>query len=439
MISFDDSLPVFAECVRKNLGDAELRDGLFWRDSLGRLSFVTARKASKQKVERANRESHSVLGPYAGQERVIFQSLDEIGEPDLLKYESPRLSPVLLPGAELCYVRLIERTVVGVDWNYPPSIKPNSRPPIAVFWSLKGGVGRTTALAVAAVDLSRKGKHVLVVDLDLEAPGIGTLLMGQQNLPKYGTLDWFVENGIQPLSDPFFRDLVGTSLLSNNLGQIDVVPAVGSLSHRFAGNVISKLSRAYIEDIDEEGKAKSFLRQTQDLIHFLTSRHDYDAVLVDARAGLNETVPASVLGLGGDILLFGVNTPQTFEGYRFLFAHLANFPISEEADWRLRLKMIHAKAAADSANRKLFNDRSFELFAEFLYDEIEPSTEGSSLNFDLDDTAAPHVPWLILDDANYREFDPLKHPELLEETFVTRTYEDFLRGLSERLEFGALE
>src|SRR5436189_94654 len=43
---------------------------------------------------------------------------------------------------------------------------------IATFYSYKGGVGRSMALANAAVLLARAGRRVLVVDFDLEAPGI---------------------------------------------------------------------------------------------------------------------------------------------------------------------------------------------------------------------------------------------------------------------------
>jgi tetratricopeptide (TPR) repeat protein len=43
---------------------------------------------------------------------------------------------------------------------------------IVTFYSYKGGVGRTMALANAAVQLSRKGNRVLMVDWDLEAPGL---------------------------------------------------------------------------------------------------------------------------------------------------------------------------------------------------------------------------------------------------------------------------
>ena len=134
---------------------------------------------------------------------------------------------------------------------------------------------------MAAAHLSKKGKHILVVDLDLEAP-CRNLILDQRNLPRYGTLDWFVENGLQPLEEQFLANLVGTSLLGSDLGQIDVAPAVGSLAHRYSANVIAKLSRAYVEDVDGDGNTKSFLQQTQDLIRSLTNRRQYDAVLVDA-------------------------------------------------------------------------------------------------------------------------------------------------------------
>jgi MinD-like ATPase involved in chromosome partitioning or flagellar assembly len=46
---------------------------------------------------------------------------------------------------------------------------------IVTFYSYKGGVGRTMALANVAVQLSRKGSRVLMVDWDLEGPGLVNL------------------------------------------------------------------------------------------------------------------------------------------------------------------------------------------------------------------------------------------------------------------------
>jgi cellulose biosynthesis protein BcsQ len=43
---------------------------------------------------------------------------------------------------------------------------------IVTFYSFKGGVGRTLALANVGVVLAQNGHRVLVVDFDLEAPGL---------------------------------------------------------------------------------------------------------------------------------------------------------------------------------------------------------------------------------------------------------------------------
>ena len=43
---------------------------------------------------------------------------------------------------------------------------------IVSFYSYKGGVGRTMAMANVAVLLARQGKKVLLMDWDLEAPGL---------------------------------------------------------------------------------------------------------------------------------------------------------------------------------------------------------------------------------------------------------------------------
>ncbi len=49
------------------------------------------------------------------------------------------------------------------------------KPIVATFYSLRGGVGRSTALAYTAHVLARRGRSVLCVDLDLEAPGLAAL------------------------------------------------------------------------------------------------------------------------------------------------------------------------------------------------------------------------------------------------------------------------
>lgn len=61
---------------------------------------------------------------------------------------------------------------------------------ITTFYSFKGGVGRTMALVNAAVDLVQRGKRVLMVDFDLEAPGLDTFDLPRGDGPKFGMVDF---------------------------------------------------------------------------------------------------------------------------------------------------------------------------------------------------------------------------------------------------------
>jgi MinD-like ATPase involved in chromosome partitioning or flagellar assembly len=64
--------------------------------------------------------------------------------------------------------------------HFLSDIDENIEPPvIATFYSLRGGVGRSTALAYTAYILASQGRKVICVDMDLEAPGI-TALFGKE-------------------------------------------------------------------------------------------------------------------------------------------------------------------------------------------------------------------------------------------------------------------
>jgi Tfp pilus assembly protein PilF len=60
----------------------------------------------------------------------------------------------------------------------------SSFPYIFTFYSYKGGVGRSLALVNTAYALAGRGRHVLVVDMDLEAPGISGFLRRTNELAE---------------------------------------------------------------------------------------------------------------------------------------------------------------------------------------------------------------------------------------------------------------
>jgi len=438
-VHFDESLGAFVSLLDQHLGASALERGLVLRDIEGRLAFVAPEGVDEPCRAALEAALQQRLGAYArGAGRDVLDPDSPAAE--LFRKDS-RISTerVAIDDERTVAVRLLDRRAAGSDWLIAPDPGWITPPARMVFASLKGGVGRSTALAVLAVDLARTGASVLAVDLDLEAPGLGEMLVSLSDRPRFGALDWYVESGLGVVDDEFLDDLVAPSRLGAGSGLINVVPAVGAVAEKYPANVLAKLSRAYLGGSSEQG-AMSFLDQTRSLIDRLVARRRYDAVLVDARAGLSETTAAAILGLGADVLLFGIDTPQTFAAHRYLLAHLSRFPrnTEDDTDWLSRLKVVHAKAAADPELQKRFRDKAFEAFDDLAYRDVPLGEEPSELEitrreFGLDDPDAPHHAWVVLSDANYFQFDPLSDPGSVAESSYQRSFSNLLASARERL------
>ena len=81
---------------------------------------------------------------------------------------------------------------------------------VTTFYSFKGGVGRTMALVNAAVELARRGRRVLAVDFDLEAPGLDTFDIFPSKSHVPGIID-FVREYLVSGQAPEVVNFVGKS------------------------------------------------------------------------------------------------------------------------------------------------------------------------------------------------------------------------------------
>ena len=264
-IRFDDSLVALVKVVTEELGSEALGGGVVVRDITGRLAFFSTQEIQKVDIERISSRLSVDLHPYARKDRPLAGATD-FGVPGILS--DPAIHRVLV-GSQ--WVRLVDRRLVGADWLREPA-PPAPPPPRFVFASLKGGVGRSTALAVVAADMAFRGRRVLAIDLDMEAPGLGAMLLDEGTLPEYGLIDALVENGLSPLDETFFADLVGPSALADRHGRIDVIPAFGRRSFRNPGDVLAKIARAYAEDVRPDGKVSSMLDQVRSLVDRFAAR-----------------------------------------------------------------------------------------------------------------------------------------------------------------------
>ncbi|MFA7264591.1 MAG: AAA family ATPase [Caulobacter sp.] len=421
-ITFDDSLGTLVGSLSKSLGNTALKGLVVIRDATGFLSAVLATTVADEKLSAAEEGLREALGPYARTDALLRGSAG-IGAARLLE-EAARRPPVKIHDIEL---QLLDRRVVGLDWLCSPQPSTSGCPRI-VFWSLKGGVGRTTALCVIASHFSRLGLRVLAVDFDLEAPGIGTMLLASGEVPPFGVLDYLVESGVGPIGEEFITDMIGDSALGSKGARVAVIPAVGQRTLDNPQNALGKLSRAYIENVLDEGEPLTLSQQLSRLLDRVEKSGAFDVILVDARAGLHESAAAALLGLGAETLLFGIDQPQTFLGYRLLFAHLAQFEVDAEDDWRDRFHFVQAKAPGRDDERREAAQH-FEALYELLTASETPDVSPVTEDLSADDFAMtwaedgalvektgfePSPVTHIIEDGRYRDFDPLKNGDLLD-------------------------
>lgn len=434
-VRFDDSLPRFAALLGETVGENLLRDGVILRDVYGRLAFFSSLPLEGASVETLRQRAQVELAPYARTDRIIAGP-DEYGVAAVLT--DPGIVAVAVGDGR---VRLLDRRLVGTDWLRRPAGLALP-PPRFVFASVKGGVGRSTALSVVAADLAAAGKRVLVVDLDMEAPGLGAILLDEENQPEFGTVDALVECAFAPLDPAFLADLVSASPLAHQKGRIDVVPAFGRRSLGHPGDVLAKIARAYAEGPGPEGQTLTILDRVRGMIEVLADPMRYDAVLIDARAGLHETAASAIQGLGAEVFLFGLDERQTFQGFSALLAHLARFvdPGAAVPEWLERLTLVQAKAPGDAEARAEFIQRCADLFvATGLAPRPEPpqtvplpagsfsdvpwdDEERTDHEILSDDEASARSVLAILDDQRFQRFDPFRRRDLLSESLYRTTF-----------------
>jgi len=442
---FDESLPALVKAVAAQLGEDALSSGVALRDATGRLCFFAACELDEAAVKSLSDRLRLALGPYARADRVAAGAND-YGVTDILA------DPTALTVTAGAYrVRLLDRRLVGADWLRTP-FPAASPPPRFVFASLKGGVGRSTALTVTAAALAARGYRVLVVDLDLEAPGLGPMLLDDGTLPEFGVLDALVENGIAPLDETFLSDLVGPSGLAGGHGRIDVIPVLGRHSLSNPADVLAKIARAYVEDIGPDGQVATVLDQIRTLVDTFADPSRYDAILVDARAGLHETTAAALLGLGAEVFLFGLDEPQTYQGFKVLLSHLARFVDREQdaPEWLDRLTLVQGKAPAEAQAHQAFAERCQTLFIEAglgpsqLLVDPELPVVAAFTDIPWDDTAPdaavlpdeawqPRAPLAIIDDPRFRGFDPQARRDLLAEPVFRSAFGQLLDQVRDTL------
>lgn len=398
MTTFDELLPALAEIIQDRRTELHpFLPILINRDLNGRIRLIL--DASHQPNPEA--PSHPLL---LLAEAIHTRLMPHVGQPGqilLFEEDLKRLmqtsSPFLLldrDGQALPGVHVADRLAQEATWE---SIEdPSTAVPRVVYYSIKGGVGRSTALAASAWALAEAGKRVLVLDLDLESPGLSSSLLPADRQPAFGITDWLVED-LLGNGDAVIQDLYALSPLSRN-GDILVVPAHG----RDPGEYISKLGRVWMPSFQADGSRQMWSDRLSRLLSELERRHQPDIVLIDSRAGIDEIASACVTDLGAScIYLFALDGLQTWTGYRLLFQHWLQHGVTQEIREQFQLVGAMMPTWHDQIQqaKEELREQSYNLFLESLYDE-QPAANIDledlyPFSFALEDSNAPHYPLFI--------------------------------------------
>lgn len=386
MIRFDETISITIQILRKNLNLVpKLHEFILVRDLFGLLTVILPdHLLNKQEMNQLAEDLHQSLGVYSPGIRRIVLNHKELIDPEEILNSPYR---VQLPD-EAPY--LIDRMLTNQEWLREP-ITDTLLFPTAAAFSIKGGVGRSTAVAAWAWGLARQGKHVLVVDLDLEAPGISSLLLDQ--LPKYGLVDWMVESLVQQADRALLDDILSISPLSRECeGTIQVVPSHGCETKDY----IAKLGRLYLSSMNEQGEFQGLAHRLLALFKTIKdSLSPPDVVLIDARAGLHDIGAAVLSQLPTEVFLFARDDQQTWDAYQHLFKHLMQ---SRSVQWgmpdhdlRWRLKMVASQLAGGEQEFKNANSKSYQLWWTHFYDAPSPEINGTQAqSFLEEEDIAPH-------------------------------------------------
>lgn len=208
--------------------------------------------------------------------------------------------------------------------EYPPSMSNFNHDntskyhgKIFTFYSFKGGVGRTRALANVAYQLAKSKKKVLCIDFDLEAPDLIKFFSKWIKEDKYsdwkGVLDIFIEYRKFILSKnmfktpPDWRSHVKTINLYNHKDNfsIDII-GPGEQSQEYAKRLSEFNWSQFYSDL-LGGRYIELLKKE--------FRENYDYILIDSRTGLADI--ASICTVHFPDTLISVFTPSP-KGYTSL-------------------------------------------------------------------------------------------------------------------------
>ncbi|MCK9877676.1 FxSxx-COOH system tetratricopeptide repeat protein [Frankia sp. Ag45/Mut15] len=230
---------------------------------------------------------------------------------------------------------------------------------IVTFYSYKGGTGRSMALANIAWLLASNGRRVLVVDWDLEAPGLQRYFHPFLNDPQLrstrGVMDliWnFTAAALSPTASSEEDWLVRVSAITPYAESLTWdFPDDGTIDFVCSG----RHDAAYSQRLSAFDWTSFYERHGgADFIDALAEsmRDSYDWILIDSRTGLSDTAGICTMQLPDTVVNCFTLSTQSIEGA----AAVARSITAPEGDHEIRLLPVPMRVE-DTEHAKLERGR----------------------------------------------------------------------------------
>lgn len=421
-LHFDEAKAYAVRAVAEWLGSApDLERALLVRDLFGKFRLALWRSGAAD-VGKVGQSLAERCGPWWSGE---IERMDEVDELTRKLYDdvAAQARPVADEPRLLVLDRHRTRTGWFVDEDEPLWPVPQIGPPIIVFYSFKGGLGRSTCLAAFGVQRARAGERVCVLDLDLDSPGIGRLLAADSEglTASWGVVDYLVEQAPPeaPLADYYHRcDRVAGS------GELIVFPA-GRVDEAYA----DKLARVDMEDSSSVRTAAlgKLLERVRDELkpHW---------VLMDARTGLSDSAGRLLSGLAHLHVLLGTTQDQSWQGLNRVLDRLGKDRVERglpQHEVLMVQAMIPVGADAGRLARDAFLARAEREFTDRYYAEADGDAASLWTTDDMDSRVAPHVPVAIDYEQKLADFPDI---ETVADLLCSASYAELATRIVERFE-----
>ena len=193
---------------------------------------------------------------------------------------------------------------------------------VVTFYSFKGGVGRSMALVNVALDLANRGRSVLLVDFDLEAPGLGTFgLQRQRNGTRPGVVE-YVSEYLRTSEAPAVGDYCGRCPgIGRDGGELWLMPA-GDQSVLYGGRLNAIDWQCLYEQRDGYLLFEDLKAQWNEFL-------DPDYVLIDSRTGHTDVGGICTRQLPNAVVVLFFPNDQNLQGLEKVVADIRSERVGE--------------------------------------------------------------------------------------------------------------